>query len=280
MSDTFQVPNGVIETVVAQMKASHLVHPEATFNRDADWEPRKEIAYRDYDFLDRVGGPEYEEVIVNAALDYLKERGFVPAAAGYDKQAFAELRAHVTEKFRRRDWTTITPVMERMYYMLTSIRRPSAMIELGCFWGNTLAWFAGPCLGPRPSFVPQRIYGIDIDARAIEMALENFSSLVAPPCLEIICEDAQESLVRLEESFDFVYIEASIRGKKGELYFPLIQQVYDRLPRGAWIIAHDATFWKGRNNMKDYLAFVRDRNHFSESITFDIDLYGLELTIK
>jgi predicted O-methyltransferase YrrM len=280
MAETFQVPKTVIEAVVTQMRNSYLVHPEATFNRDADQDLRKEVAYRDFDFLDRIGGPEYEEVIIDAAVAYLKERGLAASTAGYDKAALAELRAQVTEKFTWRDWTTMTPAMERMLFMVTSVRKPRAMIELGCFWGNTLAWFSGPCLGTTPAFVPQKIYGIDIDARAIEMAKANFSGLVTPPGLEIICEDAFQSLARLEDPFDLLYIEASISGKKGDLYYPLIRQVYDKLPKGAWVIAHDATWWKCKNAMKEYLDFVRNPRYFSQSITFDIDYQGLELTVR
>jgi predicted O-methyltransferase YrrM len=282
MAETFQVPKTVIEAVVTQMKNSYLVHPEATFNRDADEGLRREVAYRDFDFLERIGEPGHEEIIVDAALAYLKERGLVPAAAGYDKTALAELRSAVAEEFTRSDWTSITPVMERMLFMLTSVKKPSVMIELGCFWGNTLAWFAGPCLGTKPGFVPQKVYGIDIDARAIEMARKNFSALVTPPGLEIICEDARHTLTKLDGPFDLVYIEASTPGvpDKGVLYLSLLQQVYDRLPRGTWVIAHDTTWWQHRDRLKDYLSFVRDPKYFSESIAFDIDNRGLELTVK
>ena len=75
------------------------------------------------------------------------------------------------------------------------------------------------------------------------------------------------------------YLEARVQGGD-DLYFPLIRQIYDKLPKGAWIIAHDATWYRRKAAIKRYLSFVRDKNHFSESIMFDIDAYGLELTIK
>ena len=106
---------------------------------------------------------------MDAALGLLASHGHVAADAGYDKEAFELLRKDVKTSFERR-WTSITPVMERLMYMLTSVRRPSRMIEFGCFWGNTLAWFAGPCIGPRRAYQPQVIYGVDVDAEMIELA--------------------------------------------------------------------------------------------------------------
>jgi predicted O-methyltransferase YrrM len=268
-----------MDAVLSKMKASFLVHPEASFNSKAENGLRKEVTYRDLDFLDRIAGNEYEEIIVDSAMEYLKQKGFIDTIANYDKQSFSKFREYITHQFTQRSWTTITPVMERTFYMLTSVKRPKTMIEFGCFWGNTLAWFAGPCLGPNPQFKPQAIYGIDVDENAIRMARENFGNIIKPSCLEIIYEDARQTLKRFEGPFDFVYIEARVQGGE-DVYLPLIEQVYDRLPKGAWVIAHDATWYRRKTAIEGYLSFVRDKHHFSESILFDIDSYGLELTIR
>ncbi|MFH1689885.1 MAG: hypothetical protein ABIE42_06565 [Candidatus Eisenbacteria bacterium] len=53
-----------------------------------------------------------------------------------------------------------------------------------------------------------------------------------------------------------------------------------RLPEGAWVIAHDNLDWTAQKQMAPYLEFVRDEAHFSESICFDIDDCGMELSIK
>jgi hypothetical protein len=52
------------------------------------------------------------------------------------------------------------------------------------------------------------------------------------------------------------------------------------LSSGAWVIAHDNLDWSFADEMSLYLPFVRDKKHFSESISFDIDHCGLELSIK
>jgi predicted O-methyltransferase YrrM len=279
MALTYQVPQSVIDAVLVNMKASSLIHPEAAFNSNAEEGLRKEVTYRDLDFLDRIAGEGFEEIIVDSATEYLKHKGLIDNVANYDKQSFLKFREYIGKKFTQRSWTTITPVMERMFYMLTSVKKPKRMIEFGCYWGNTLAWFAGPCLGSNPHVVPHAIYGVDVDENAIRMAKDNFSNIAKPSCLEIVCEDARQTLERLEGPFDFVYLEARVHGG-GDMYLTLIEQVYDKVPRGAWIIAHDATWYRRKPTIQDYLSFVRDKNHFSESVLFDIDAYGVELTIK
>jgi hypothetical protein len=52
--------------------------------------------------------------------------------------------------------------------------------------------------------------------------------------------------------------------------------------KGAWVLAHDTTF-KGAGfpeQLREYLRFVRAPANFEVSISFEIDEYGLELSIK
>ena len=64
------------------------------------------------------------------------------------------------------------------------------------------------------------------------------------------------------------------------LYLVLLKQIYDRLPSGAWVIAHDNLDWVAQREMAPYLEFVRDKAHFTESICFDSDDCGMELSVK
>jgi hypothetical protein len=65
-----------------------------------------------------------------------------------------------------------------------------------------------------------------------------------------------------------------------DLYLPLLKQIYDKIPKSGWVMAHDATRFSIQDDLRDYLNFVRDKANFRESITFDIDAYRLELSIK
>ncbi len=217
----------------------------------------------------------------------------VPCRAScYHRQAFDRHRRQIAETFSNPfagplgnphlTGTTVTRMMERLLYMLTSVRRPAHLLELGTFWGNTLAWFAGPCIGSRPLYDPQRIIGVDRNVKMTDVARSNFAKLPSAQRVELIAEEARSVLDRLGGPFDALYLEAKAPGPRGQevYYLELLRQVYDRLPAGAWVLAHDVTHFCFREPMREYLAYVRDKAHFRESICFDVDWYGLELSIK
>jgi hypothetical protein len=46
------------------------------------------------------------------------------------------------------------------------------------------------------------------------------------------------------------------------------------------VLAHDTTVPPFASQLEGYLAFVRNSANFRDSISFDIDPFGLELSIK
>jgi predicted O-methyltransferase YrrM len=281
MSIVFRAPKRAIDLAIDRLKNDGIVHPEAQFNPEAEGSLRKEISYYDRDFLGRLGRTQAEAEIVDAAINMLKEHGIVEASSGYDADAFEKYRSYVKASFTG-TWTSLSPTMERLMYMLTSIKRPGHLLELGSFWGYTLAWFAGPCLGTNSAYVPKRVIGIDIDVDMTEQARRNFEKLHGTDVVSLIDGDAREVLVDLEGPFDFVYIEAKDdKSKESQgLYLELLKQVYDRISPGGWVIAHDSLDWSFAKEMDEYLPYVRDESKFSESVAFEIDNCGLELSIK
>jgi predicted O-methyltransferase YrrM len=275
---TFRAPQRAVELAVERMKTDGVVHPDATFNPSAPGELRREIAYYDRDFMYRLGRSGGGPDIVDAALSLLKEHGLVENDASYDADAFEKHIEEVRSTFEG-TWTTLSPAMQRLIYMLTSVRRPSHLLELGSFWGFTLACFAGPCVGTNRTYAAERIIGVDVDAAMTERARGNFARLENTEVVRLIAEDARTALDGLPGPFDFVYIEAKGQGADG-LYLALLKQVYDRLGPGAWVIAHDSVDWSFAEEMRAYLPFVRDRSRFAESVAFEIDECGLELSIR
>lgn len=274
----FHPPREVIELALEELKANKQVHPDAVFNATAPDGLRKEVTYRDLDFTYRLGRTSLEKKVVDAALQFLKNQGLVTRDAGYDGAAFESLRRVVKQEFKG-SWTSLSPTMERLIYMLTSVRRPKHRVEFGSFWGYTLAWFAGLCIGMNRSYEADKIYGIDIDAEMTERARENFGKIPNSGAVKLIAEDAGVALDRIPGPLDFVYIEAKSEKEKG-LYLTLLEQVYDKLTEGAWVTAHDNLDYTFREEIQGYLSFVRDKAHFSRSICFDIDDCGIELSIK
>jgi len=278
MSRIWQSPEAAINVAVDLLKQEGCVHPDATFTPQETSPLRREIAYRDADLLARLGRKGTGELVVDSALTWLAQQGYISPESGYDKIAFEKFRALIRSQFNG-SWTSVTPVMERLIYALTSIRKPQNLIELGYFWGNTLAWFAGPAFGPYSSYTPKRIIGVEIDREIASQAKTNFSKIPNSAGVELIEGDALAVVRGLQGPFDFLYIEAK-SDDVPEMYLKLVQEAYDKLPKGAWVIAHDATCPALREDLRGYLAWVRDKSRFSESICFDVDAYGLELSIK
>jgi predicted O-methyltransferase YrrM len=280
MARLFRPPKKAIELTLEKLKADRRVHPDAKFNYDAINDLRKEVTYRDGDFSYRLGRTAMEEEIVDLALEYLKSLGLVDSKANYDKKSFTAFREEIKSKFIGR-WTSLSPTMERLFYMLTSVKRPKRLIELGSFWGYTLAYFGGPCVGSDQLYKAEKIYGIDIDKDMTELAKENFAKIKNTNSVELIAEDAILALKRLNGPFDFVYIEAKSEEVHDDgLYLKLLKQLYDRIPKGGWVMAHDNFDVNFMKEMEIYLPFVHDKSNFAESIAFDIDNCGIELSIK
>jgi hypothetical protein len=292
---TFRPQREAAELALQRMKDDRLVHVDAVFNDDAPGGLRSEVTRRDPHFAYRLGRTPLESEIVDGALGFLKAEGLVAEDADYDRAAVDRHRALLSETFEG-SWTTLSPTMERLMYMLTSVRRPAHLLELGCFWGYTLGWFAGPCVGPDRAYEPERIIGIDVDADMIAKARSNFGKLPNAERVELIAEDARTAIDRIDGPFDFVYLEAKYENRQiaaseasgdtdplrpvSGLYLVLLRQIYDRLSEGAWVMAHDNLDWTAAKQMAPYLAFVRDRARFSQSVCFDVDDCGMELSIR
>ncbi|MCP4597330.1 O-methyltransferase [Neptuniibacter sp.] len=274
----FHPPKDAIEAAVLKLKKDGVVHPNASFNFEAKSDLRREVTYRDYDLQIRLSNSPNEESIIDTAREMLVSLNLISKDANYSIKAFESFRSEIKEKFTG-SWTSITPVMERLLYMLTAVKKPMRMVELGSFWGNTLAWFSGPCIGSHREYTADRIYGVDIDVKMTELAKKNFAKLSNSESVELIGEDAAKALSNIEGPIDFLYLEAKddncVNG-----YLQFLQQAFDKLPSGAWVIAHDSTHHDHKDELKSYLEWVRNKNNFSESISFDIDQFGMELSIK
>ncbi len=278
MSDKFKLPKNTIEKAMSLLKRRYAVHKDANFNDFAEDNLRKEVTFRDIDFQEVLKDTEAATFFINSALDFLKEKKIIPDETSFDFDACIKFNEEIETIFDG-PWSSLSHSMKYLIYMLTSIKQPKDLLEFGSFWGYTLAWFAGPYLGENKKYNANRIIGIDIDKKMCNLAINNFSKLINSEKVEIINEDARNAIKNLDGNFDFLYLEAKAKDIPG-LYLILLKQVYDKLPKGAWVIAHDTTALQFQKENEEYLEWVRNKKNFSESISFDIDRYGLELSIK
>ncbi|MFQ9799277.1 MAG: hypothetical protein ACLR23_10475 [Clostridia bacterium] len=50
--------------------------------------------------------------------------------------------------------------------------------------------------------------------------------------------------------------------------------------KNGWLMQHNASDIHMVKEIKQFLDFVRDEKHFSYSVLFDVDIRGLELSVK
>ncbi len=278
MTLTYTCENQLIERALQRLKDDKLVSQDAFFNYDAPHKLRKEVAYRDYDFLSRLCRIAEAEV-VRSVLAWLQQKGIADSNAAYNESAFDELRREVKEKFTMQG-SSITPVMERLMYVLSALKKPRRVIGLGTYYGNALVWTIGASCGPGKVYEAQKVYGIDIDTKATERARENFSRLAHTDHIEFIAEDGLDAVERLPGPFDYVFLDVDNKELGKGLYLELLNRLYDKVEPGGWVLAHDTTVPPFAESLAEYLAFVRDGEHFRESISFEVDPFGLELSVK
>jgi predicted O-methyltransferase YrrM len=278
MTLTYTCENQLIERALQRLKDDKLVSPDAFFNYDAPHKLRREVAYRDYDFLSRLCRIAEAE-IVRSVLAWLQQKGLAPASAAFDKGGFDELRQQVKEKFVT-PGSSVTPVMERLLYMLSSLKKPRRVVGIGTYYGNAFVWSSGSSCGPGQIYQAQRVYGVDIDPGATEGARENFKKLAHTDHVQFIAEDGLKTAERLPGPFDYVFLDVGGPGLGKSLYLELLRKLYDKIEPGGWVLAHDTVVPPFAEQLAEYLAFVRDKKNFRESISFDVDPFGLELSIK
>lgn len=278
MALVYTCENQVIEMTLEKLKEAGLVSRDAYFNYDAPQNLRREVAYRDFDFLSRLSRTAEVE-IVRSVLAWLKQKGIVPQDATYDERAFDGLRREVRAKFTV-PGTSVTPVMERLLYMLSSVKRPRRVIGLGTYCGNALVWIVGPSCGQGRVYEAESVYGIDIDADATERARENLDRLAHTDHIHLIAEDGLEAVERLPGPFDYVYLDVEGEDLGKGLYLELLKRLYEKIEKGGWVLAHDVVVPPFAKDFGEYLSYVRDGENFGESILFDVDAFGLELSVR
>lgn len=276
--DRFTASSKVIDSILLEMKKNNYIDPEAKFNYNSISNLRSEVTYRDSDFLSFLGYTELEECFVDELTNYLVKKNVIDSKSTYNKNSFLEFRKEVKSSFSG-TWTSISPVMERVIYMLTSIKQPKNILELGSFWGNTLAWFAGPCIGKSQQYQADSIIGVDIDKNMCEKAVINFSKIANTEKLKIVNGNALDYVSSLDTKIDFLYLEAKT-DEQTDLYLKLLKLIENKLSDNVWIIAHDIYDKDQMHDFDEYLEYVRNSENFKQSISLDVDSCGMELTIK
>ena len=221
--------------------------------------------------------PEKEIAVVDDALDALVSCGVLPHNR-YDKAKFEAHREAVRERFEI-PWTAITPRMQRLLYGVNAIAQPSVMVAVGVFCGNTFVSNAGAAIGPGTCYEAERVVGLEIRPEEADRARRNVAALAHNGVeVQILGTDGEPWLRDYGGAIDLLYLDADgPRGTGKSIYLSLLQAGPLALRPGSLVLAHNSV--NSARQLADYLAYVRDLHHFTNSVNVVVDDQGLEVTL-
>jgi predicted O-methyltransferase YrrM len=214
---------------------------------------------------------------VGETLNCLEQAGILPHTR-YSEVQFQAFRKAVKDTFEI-PWTAITPRMQRLIYAINAIHRPKTMIAAGVFCGNTFISNAGAAVGPGGCYTAQELVGLEIKEDEAARAERNVRKIDPSGVARIVAADAVDWVKAHAGPIDLLYLDAD--GDKGRgkgIYLEILEAAWDRLPKGAVILAHNSV--NCADKLKHYLSYVRDRKNCPASVNAIVDPEGLEVSVK
>jgi len=232
--------------------------------------------------LNTIDMPEIEAV--ELTVSRLRDAGILAGDHQIDHVRFEALRSTVKENFEV-PWTSIRPPMERLLYSIGAVNRPRNIVAIGIFCGNTLIWNIGSAVGPGKCYQSEHLVGVEIEKDACELAGRNLEKIGVRDVVDLRCEDGHETLDRIDYPIDLLYLDAYGLLPGGTeptklIYLSLLKKAYDKLPKGAVVIAHDTIIPSFLKQAQEYLDFVRDPSHFTASASIVPDDQGIEVSVR
>jgi predicted O-methyltransferase YrrM len=220
---------------------------------------------------------EQERAVVDGCLQMLVDQGILPHRK-YDEAKLLAHRAAVAREFEI-PWTAITHRMQRLIWAINAIHQPKVMIAAGIFCGNTFISNAGAAIGPGSTYQAKELIGIEIKPQEADRARRNVQKLDGKKICRILAEDAVETARNFPGQIDLLYLDADGDAQRGKgIYFDITQAAWDKLPKGALILAHNSG--NAAPKLEHYLKFVRDPANCAASVNCLLDIEGLEVTKK
>jgi predicted O-methyltransferase YrrM len=144
--------------------------------------------------------------------------------------------------------------------------KPRHVLEVGTLIGYS-AILMGKELDERGEIV-----SIEIHRDEAELARENIEKASVPPEVKIITGDALVVIPKLEDHFDFAFIDA----EKSE-YLQYLSLAENKLRKGAVVVADNAGIFA--DQMRDYLNYIRNSGKY-RSRYVQVGEDGVEISVK
>jgi predicted O-methyltransferase YrrM len=221
--------------------------------------------------------PEKEVAVVDRALAELHRAGVIPHTR-YDPVRFLAHRQAVRDLFEI-PWTAITPRMQRLLYAINATVQPGCMIAAGVFCGNTFISNAGAGVGPGACYAASDLIGVEIKPEEAARAERNVRRIDKTGVARVLADDAIDVVARYPGPIHLLYLDADGTGGRGKgIYLDILEAGLDKIPPGGVVLAHNSV--NLAEQLRQYLAFVRDPKNMRGSVNVIFDGEGLEASVK
>ena len=188
-----------------------------------------------------------------------------PLPAGPDEQKILSL----LEELARDDNSNLMVPLEdgRLLRMLAESTGARNVVEIGTYNGYSTLWF---CLAVRTT--GGKITTHEISSKNIALARQNFKKAGVENLVTIVEGDAHETVTRLKEPIDILFIDADKPG-----YADYLKKLLPLVRPGGLILAHNTTN-TGRQMPDYFTAVTTDPN--LDSIFIGQQSVGIGITMK
>lgn len=162
----------------------------------------------------------------------------------------------------------VPPEVGQLLYVLARARRPNRIVEVGTSYGVSAIYLAAALMDNAEG----RLITTELSDMKATAAHANLASLGLEPRVEIRRGDAFETLKRLDQPVDLLFLD----GWK-DFYLPLLKQLEPMLGRGALVIGDDTKLFPDR--LAPYLNYVRNPENGYQSADLPIG-DGVELSVR
>lgn len=153
----------------------------------------------------------------------------------------------------------------KFFYNLALISKPKNILEIGTSNGYSTIWLSEAAKQNKG-----RVTTIEISDFKVKIAKENFKRSKLNN-IKIIHGDALKEIPKLDQKYDFMFIDAIKR-----YYIDYLRLAEKNLKKGSIIVADNAVMFKDK--MKNYLNYVEKGKNYS-SILVPIGT-GVEFSVK
>ncbi len=162
----------------------------------------------------------------------------------------------------------VPPDVGQLLYLLTRLKRPQAIVEVGTSFGVSAIHFAAALKDNGHG----RLIAAELSNKKVEAARANLAATGLGDLVDIRAGDAFETLKSLNLKIDILLLDGWKDG-----YLAMLKLLEPKLAPGALVVGDDTKLFPDR--LANYLAYVRDSKNGYLSIDLPLG-DGVELSLR